>query len=183
MFIQVPYRYSLRVSSWKGLPELKPERKQLKATDQCLVFWEVHFLHFNCQFFENGGTIHLSHEKTLITFHYTGWFIGILIMVYYNPYIPGKKKSPTYCKQPGFFSLLISVAVYLYIKRAMDSWFSPGSTATPIDLTTVGHRYRHRCSQPSPSSSWVFPAECGAHNPPRNDPLKPWGLNCTNCCH
>ena len=28
-------------------------------------------------------------KKTLITFHYTGWLIGILIMVYYNPYILG----------------------------------------------------------------------------------------------
>ena len=28
-------------------------------------------------------------KKTLITFHYTGWFIGILIMAYYNPYIIG----------------------------------------------------------------------------------------------
>ena len=30
---------------------------------------------------------HVSHEKkTLFTFHYTGWLIGILIMGYYNPY-------------------------------------------------------------------------------------------------
>ena len=28
-------------------------------------------------------------KKTLITYHYTGWFIGILIMAYYNPYITG----------------------------------------------------------------------------------------------
>ena len=28
---------------------------------------------------------HLSHEKKPPTFHYTGWLIGILIMVYYNP--------------------------------------------------------------------------------------------------
>ena len=32
---------------------------------------------------------HLSHEKNPPTFHYTGWLIGILIMVYYNPYITG----------------------------------------------------------------------------------------------
>ena len=32
----------------------------------------------------------LSHETNLLTFHYTGWFKGILIMVYYNPYITGK---------------------------------------------------------------------------------------------
>ena len=28
-------------------------------------------------------------RKNLPTFHYTGWLIGILIMVYYNPYITG----------------------------------------------------------------------------------------------
>ena len=28
-------------------------------------------------------------KKTLTTFHYTGWLTGILIMVYYNPYIIG----------------------------------------------------------------------------------------------
>ena len=37
------------------------------------------------------GYTHLqvNHEKTLITFNYTGWYIGILIMAYYNPYIVG----------------------------------------------------------------------------------------------
>ena len=38
-------------------------------------------------------------KKTLITFHYTGWFIGILIMVYNNPYITGKFFIP-YITQP-----------------------------------------------------------------------------------
>ena len=33
--------------------------------------------------------IQLSHEKNPPTFHYTGWLIGILILVYYNPYITG----------------------------------------------------------------------------------------------
>ena len=28
-------------------------------------------------------------KKNLTTFHYTGWLIRILIMVYYNPYIIG----------------------------------------------------------------------------------------------
>ena len=28
-------------------------------------------------------------KKTLITFHYTGWFIGIHILAHYNPYIIG----------------------------------------------------------------------------------------------
>ena len=30
-----------------------------------------------------------SYEKKPPTFHYTGWLIGILIMVYYNPYMIG----------------------------------------------------------------------------------------------
>ena len=32
---------------------------------------------------------HLSLEKHPPTFHYTGWLVGILMMVYYNPYIIG----------------------------------------------------------------------------------------------
>ncbi len=35
------------------------------------------------------GENEMSHEKNPLTFHYTGWLIGILIMVYYNPYIIG----------------------------------------------------------------------------------------------
>ena len=31
----------------------------------------------------------MSHEKNPPTFHYTGWLIRILIMVYYNPYTTG----------------------------------------------------------------------------------------------
>ena len=33
--------------------------------------------------------IEVSHEKNPLTFHYTGWLIGILIMVYNNPCITG----------------------------------------------------------------------------------------------
>ncbi len=33
--------------------------------------------------------LQMSHEKNPLTFHYTGWLIGILIMVYYDPYITG----------------------------------------------------------------------------------------------
>ena len=33
---------------------------------------------------------HVSHEKRPgLTFRYTGWLIGILLMVYYNPHITG----------------------------------------------------------------------------------------------
>ena len=31
----------------------------------------------------------LSYEKTLMTFYYADWFIGILILVYQNPHITG----------------------------------------------------------------------------------------------
>ena len=48
------------------------------------------FFHDNTKlcFFKKHQT-ELSHEKNPPTFHYTGWLIGILIMVYYNPYITG----------------------------------------------------------------------------------------------
>ena len=40
---------------------------------------------------EKSGGSKLSHEKktNMLIFHYTGWLIGILIMVYYNPYVTG----------------------------------------------------------------------------------------------
>ena len=40
-------------------------------------------------FFQRPHQSHMSHEKKPPTFHYTGWLIGILIMVYYNPYVTG----------------------------------------------------------------------------------------------
>ena len=48
---------------------------------------------------------HMNHEQNTPTFHFTGWLIGILIMVDYNRYITGKY-NPLYIiypKQPGFF--------------------------------------------------------------------------------
>ena len=52
----------------------------------------------------NLKQIQVSHEKNPPTFYYTGWLIGILIMVYYNPpynwvvfhplYNPGPTKGP-----------------------------------------------------------------------------------------
>ena len=42
-------------------------------------------------------------KKKPPTFHYTGWLIGILIMVYYNPYISGQY-NPLYNQtNQGFF--------------------------------------------------------------------------------
>ncbi len=56
----------------------------------------LHFFNIN-EFIGTKGVLsgrlfvskHMSHEKNPPTFHYTGWLIGILTMVYYNPYIPG----------------------------------------------------------------------------------------------
>ncbi len=63
-----------------------------------------------------GFLTHMSHEKNPPTFYYTGWLIGIFIMVYYNAlynwivfhplYIPGTQMTqPT--NLSVFFSLLI----------------------------------------------------------------------------
>ena len=49
-------------------------------------------------------------KKKTPTFHYTGWLIGIPIMVYYNPYGPiklGSISSHIYPQQPAVFSWLI----------------------------------------------------------------------------
>ena len=43
------------------------------------------------------------HPKTLITFHYTGWFIGILLMAYDNPYIIGWYNPLYTLNQEDFF--------------------------------------------------------------------------------
>ena len=58
-------------------------------------FWLLHvfFQRLQLEVFRMGFMDqrwnNMSHEKSPPTFHYTGWLIGILILVYYNPYIPG----------------------------------------------------------------------------------------------
>ena len=54
-------------------------------------------------FGEARGYKYLSHEKNPPTFHYTGWLIGILIMVYYNPYITGQYNPLYNPANQGFF--------------------------------------------------------------------------------
>ena len=39
--------------------------------------------------FPKTDTSSHCNEKTTLTFHYTGWLIGILILAYSNPYITG----------------------------------------------------------------------------------------------
>ena len=52
----------------------------------------------------------MSHEQNPPTFHYTGWLIGILIMVYYNPYITGYYDPQYTLNNQGFFIAQITRA-------------------------------------------------------------------------
>lgn len=57
----------------------------------------------------NQPHLHLSNEKTFITFHFTGCLIGIPMVGCNKPYNKGQYITPyTTKKQPAFFSLLIS---------------------------------------------------------------------------
>ena len=59
----------------------------------------------------HGGMTHDPHGEDRVwyvfffetTFHYTGWLIGILIMVYYNPYITGEYNPLYNLTNQGFF--------------------------------------------------------------------------------
>ena len=62
---------------------ISPISNQLAEIRWGHFFWGEHPSQFNDP---KKDTTYVSHEKkNLITFHYTGWLIGILIMVYYNP--------------------------------------------------------------------------------------------------
>ncbi len=76
--------------------------------------------------------------KTLLTFHYTGWLIGILIRVYYNPYITGEYNyNPLYnLTNQGFFHCsndfpLGKVAIFRLSFRASVSPRVPGFHSCP----------------------------------------------------
>ena len=84
-----------------------------------LIFWLVHLTisHFPGIFFcyiiePKGSGCNLwsfLKRKNPPTFHYTGWLIGILILVYYNPFITGYY-NPLYTlnNQVFFIALLDS---------------------------------------------------------------------------
>ena len=67
------------------------------------------------------GIQHVSHEKNLLTFHSTACLIGILIMVYYNPHIPGYNNPLYQNNQPMFFSLLMYHTNNLDLPRTQDA--------------------------------------------------------------
>ena len=52
-------------------------------------------------------------KKTLTTFHYTGWLIGILTMVYYNPYIITGYNPLYNPTNQGIFHGLCGLALFL----------------------------------------------------------------------
>ena len=59
---------------------------------------------FPSEQFLNFRKFHIiESRKTLTTFHYTGWLIGNLIMVYYNPYITGYYNPLNTLTNQGFF--------------------------------------------------------------------------------
>ena len=49
------------------------------------------------------GFLDVSHQKNPPTFQYTGWLIGILILVYYNPHITGQYNPLYNLTNQGFF--------------------------------------------------------------------------------
>ncbi len=68
-----------------------------KTTSNFFTEKNLEFFCFKLSFIE------LSHaKKNGLTFHYTGWLIGILIMAYYNPYITGAR---IFIAQLGLFDV------------------------------------------------------------------------------
>ena len=65
----------------------------------------------------------MSHEKTLITFHYTGWFIVILIMVYCNPYIIGLYNPLYNLNNQGFF-LIAHMGMKPKVEPNLVTWLN-----------------------------------------------------------
>ncbi len=58
----------------------------------CRVDWDLHSLKLrirNLLGFIPSLWRTWAVMKTLLTFHYTGWLIGILVLAYYNPHIVG----------------------------------------------------------------------------------------------
>ena len=98
---------------------------------------------------ENGQ---LSHEKkNSLTFHYTGCFTGILIMVYYNPHTT-IISSPTYPKQPGALFSLLNCQRCALVFRSEFNWSicqHPGSffrisAKRKSQITKLNHQWSWR---------------------------------------
>ena len=90
-FIDALHHFDLAVYRWMGCPLHLILERNLERT---------HCKHMSCQHKKHSRIVKncvLPREmgltwaafKTLMTFHYTDWFIGILILAYYNPHIIG----------------------------------------------------------------------------------------------
>ena len=75
----------------------------------------------------------LEPRKNPLSFCYTGWLIGILVMVYYNPYITGEYNPLYNPTNQGFFhcSLGILRSLYLKIFPPASGGFSSQSAVQP----------------------------------------------------
>ena len=66
----------------------------------------------------------MSHEKKTPTFHYTGWLIGILLMVYYNALYNWVVCHPLYNPtNQGFFHCSTNVCQVIQVVTQLDSLF------------------------------------------------------------
>ena len=78
------------VQSVRGGEQFGPSRATESAKDLLTIQIHTHGPQPICWEPEvNNLNDPLSHEKKTLTFHYTGWLVGIMIMVYYNPHITG----------------------------------------------------------------------------------------------
>ncbi len=66
---------------------------------------------------------HMSHEKKPLTFRCTGWLIGILIMVYYTPYILGS--IIPYITQPTRVFFVAHMGICGIDQKGTSSTFHP----------------------------------------------------------
>ena len=70
-----PVGWIIKTSHWVGsTPHLWTPKKPVRKNEGWLFF---------------GPKTYEPGKKPGLTFHYTGWLIGILIVVYYNPHITG----------------------------------------------------------------------------------------------
>ena len=65
---------------FQGLEKLPDEEEVDEVSFRCCLLWGM----------TAGEVFQFEPEKKdLLTFHYAGWLIGILIVCYYDPYING----------------------------------------------------------------------------------------------
>ena len=102
------------------------------------------YIYIHTQYARSYVCIHVSHEKKPPTFHYTGWLIGILIMVYYNPYITGQYNPLYNPTNQGFF------VAHVYVTTVHS--LQPYRPAQPSFEETLAAPDGHSLAQQTPPS-------------------------------